>query len=156
MSRYDWAHDDHKQALNDAIFEEHDMDAELPIERLERLIDKTEQRIDELLVDRMRVAAEFKTENIPCGTCSDCYDDVPLVEWFKDINGKFYCTACWDQYTGADEEAPPMARSPAPECDPNQLSLVALQVYLRQVLGADAVLPKTKPALMKMFREYYM
>ena len=171
MSHY-WAHDDYKQAMNDAIFDKMEaaelnkQDESIAIDDLkevvivrdsvDQLITKTERRIDDMLTERMVVAPEFMSGTIPTGTCHECYGEVLLTEWHRDIDHKFYCTECWDRYTGEGEEAPPMAPPPVLECDPNQLSLVALQVYLRQVLGADAVLPKTKPALMKMFRDYYM
>jgi hypothetical protein len=171
MSHY-WAHDDYKQAMNDAIFDK--MEAaelnkqtesiaiddlkEVVVVRdsVDKLITKTEMRIDEMLAERMVDAPEFVSGTIPSGTCYECYGDAPLTEWHRDIDNKFYCTECWDRYTGADEEVPPMTPPPVLECDPRELSVVALQVKLRQVLGADAVLPKTRPVLIEMFREYYM
>jgi hypothetical protein len=165
-NNYSWAHDDHKQAKFDAIFAEQDLmeaggevndDAselkEIIIikNRLEQLITE-KKKIDCGMSKKMMSAPEFVPGKIPCAPCNECYGDVLLEPEFKDTDGKYYCTSCWDKFTDDDSVSPP----PVLECDPQQLSVPALQIKLRVVLGAGAVLPKKKPELIKMFRNYYM
>lgn len=159
---YYYDHDDYKQAQLDAIFAEQDrMESGGYVpddisELTEIIIAKTDNKINDILAKKMMTAPVFIPGAIPCGTCNECCGGVLLEPTFKDTDGKYYCVSCWDNFTDEDSDSPPMMPPPMLECDPRELSVPALQIKMRIVLGAGAVLPKAKPVLVKMFREYYM